>query len=293
MRILPDAKDLINTVEHNRGVTFSELESYTLKGKHKIILSSTNILEFAASLPDTDDFLQMRSLLQRIEQLPLLYIKEWTIPYLELIAAKEAFDNGHEYPGIDPYVGRWDDTIAPLGRPTPTAALVGFRIDEAIRMLWKADPNSLRFPSKEVGNLIRDQYKAKRSSTPAPRSLVKKEFGKAVEQLFRHWNIDANGTDVAKLADWIYADPARCPGLRIHHDMRYELLGAISDKMQDNDTQDFAYLYAIPYVDAITLDRRITAYATAVARRLKKLTSSADYTSHIFPNIGALMKAHP
>ncbi|MDT4895925.1 MAG: hypothetical protein QOH25_1002 [Acidobacteriota bacterium] len=106
MRILPDAKDLIKTIEHNQGVTFSELESYTQKGNHKIVLSSTNILEFAASLPDTDDFLQMRSLLQRIEQLPLLYIKEWTIPYLELLAAKDAFDNGREYQGIDPYVGR-------------------------------------------------------------------------------------------------------------------------------------------------------------------------------------------
>ncbi|MDT4895926.1 MAG: hypothetical protein QOH25_1003 [Acidobacteriota bacterium] len=160
-------------------------------------------------------------------------------------------------------------------------------------MLWKADPNSLRFPSKEFGDLIRNQYEAKRRSTPAPRALVKKEFGKAVEQQFRHWGIDANGTDVAKLADWIYVDLARCPGLRMHHDMRYELLGATTDKMQDNDTQDFAYLYTIPYVDAITLDRRITGYAAAVARRLKKLNPDVDYTGRIFPNIAVVIRAHP
>jgi len=78
----------------------------------------------------------------------------------------------------------------------------------------------------------------------------------------------------------------------MHHDMRYELLGAKGDKMQDNDTQDFAYLYTIPYVDAITLDRRITGYATAVARRLNKLNSAVDYTGRIFPNIGAVMKSN-
>jgi len=228
-----------------------------------------------------------------VEKLPLRYIKEWTIPREELRSAKRAFDHGDEYQRIDPYVGRWDDTIAPVGQPTPTEPLVALRLDEIIYMLWKKDPTALQFPSKRVGDLIRSQYEAKRQATTAPRRLVQKEFAKTVEQQFGTWGIPADGTDLVALAKWIYADPSRCPGLRMHHDMRYELLGAVTDKMKDSDTPDFAYLYAIPYVDAVTLDRRITSYATAVSNRLKKQNPTVDYTSRIFPNLAALMKANP
>lgn len=293
MRILLDAKDLINTVEHDRGVTFAELERYTQNGNHTIVLTSTNILEFSASLADTGDFLQMRSLLQKVEKLPLSYLKEWTVPYEELLSAKRAFDIGNEYQSIDPYVRRWDDTIAPIGQMTPTEPLVALRLDEIIYMLWKRDPTALQFPSEQMGSLIRAQYEAMRRSTPNPRRLVQKEFAKTVKRQFESWSIPVDGTDLAELAKWIYADPSRCPGLRIHHDMRYELLGAVTDKMKDNDTPDFAYLYAIPYVDAVTLDRRIRGYATAVVRRLNKLNPGVDYTGRIFPNIGGVMKAHP
>lgn len=215
MRILLDAKDLINTVEHDKDVTFTELEQYIQNGNHSIALTSTNILEFSASLADTGDFLQMRSLLQKVERLPLSYVKEWTIPYEELLSAKRAFDSGNEYQGIAPYVRRWDDTIAPVGQTTPTEPLVALRLDEIIYMLWKRDPTALQFPSKQVGNLIRSQYEAKRLATPAPRRLVQKEFAKTVERQFGSWGIPVDGTDLAKLAKWIYADPSRCPGLRV------------------------------------------------------------------------------
>jgi len=72
--------------------------------------------------------------------------------------------------------------------------------------------------------------------------------------------------------------------------MCYELLGAVTDKMKDNDNYDFAYLYTIPYVDAITLDRRIRGYATSVTRRLKELNPAVDYASRLCQDFDAVMK---
>jgi hypothetical protein len=290
MRILPDAKDLINTVEHDKGVTFNDLERFLTQGNHEVVLTSTNVLEFAASLSDTDDFLQMRRLLQKLENLQLRYIKETTIPLEELRAAKFAYDSGTHYREIDPYVARWDETISLVGEPASTEPLVALRLDEIIYMIWKKDRTALQFP-KHSGKLIRSHYEEKRQTTPAPRMLAKKEFGKYVEQQFRYWGIDASGTDLDALGDWVYSDPARCPGLRMYYDMCYELLGAITDKMKDNDTQDFAYLYAIPYIDAITFDRRIRGYAASVAQRLKKLNPHVDYTNRLFQSFESVMKA--
>jgi hypothetical protein len=182
MRILPDAKDLINVVEHDKGVAFADLERYVQQGGHEVVLTSTNVLEPAAPLAHNDDFLEMRALLQKVERLPLRYIKEWTIPLKELNAAKTAFETSVEYQGIDPYVRRWDDTIAPLGKPTPTEPLVGLRLDEIIRMLWKADPTSLQFPASQVGPIIRGQYDNKRLDPSTSRLLAKPEFEKTVRQ---------------------------------------------------------------------------------------------------------------
>src|SRR5690242_5156686 len=162
MRILPDAKDLINIVEHDVGVTFDDLEQFLSNGQHKIVLTSTNVMEFVAPLSDNGDFLQMRTLLQKLERLPLCYMKETDIPLKELRAAKAAFDQKHNYQQIDPYVNRWDDTISVSDKPTPTSHLVALRLDEIIYMIWKKDPTIFRFPSKEIGSLIRDQYQAKR-----------------------------------------------------------------------------------------------------------------------------------
>jgi len=193
MRILPDAKDLINTVEHDKGVIFNDFEQFVRQGNHEIVLTSTNVLEFAASLVQTGDFLQMRSLLQKLEKLPLRYIKETTIPLQELRSAKFAYDSGTNYRQIDPFVARWDDTIALEGQATPTQVLVALRLDEIIYMIWKKDPTALQFP-KKTGEWIRDQYEAKRHSTPAPRSLAKKEFCNYVERQLSYWGVDIGGT---------------------------------------------------------------------------------------------------
>lgn len=289
MRILPDAKDLINTVEHDEGVTFNDFERFLTQGNHALVLTSTNVLEFAASLSDTDDFLQMRSLLQKLEKLPLLYIKETTIPLEELRSAKTAYDSRTQYREIDPYVARWDETISMVGEPAATEPLVGLRLDEIIHMIWKRDRTALQFP-KRSGELIRSHYEAKRKTTSAPRLLAKKEFEKYVGRQFTYWGIDASETDVSALSNWVYSDPARCPGLHMYYDMCYELLGATKDKMKENDIQDFAYLYAIPYVDAITLDRRIRGYAASVAQRLKKLNPDVDYTNRLFQNFESVMQ---
>ena len=67
MRILPDARDLINLTEHGRPVGTEEFCNYLEAHQHQIALSFTNIRELAGPLARRGDFLQVRRWLQALE----------------------------------------------------------------------------------------------------------------------------------------------------------------------------------------------------------------------------------
>jgi hypothetical protein len=66
-----------------------------------------------------------------------------------------------------------------------------------------------------------------------------------------------------------------------------EFANNVGDKGQLGDPPDFAHVSVAPYVDAITLDARMSDYVKTAARRLAQLDERIDYDQRIFRNLSA------
>jgi hypothetical protein len=111
MHILLDSRDLINVVEHEHPVSVEEFGKYLNDRGHQIVFCFSNVRELAVPLSCGVTFLEIRPLLQRLEQLPHVCLKEVGIFPMEIQAAVDAFTSGNDYQAPSPYVGRWDDTV--------------------------------------------------------------------------------------------------------------------------------------------------------------------------------------
>ena len=110
LRILLDAKDLIDIVEHGRPITVDQFRAWLIDKKAAVVLSFTNINDFVGKAFEQNAFLEMRPLLQSIETLPHTYMQEGMIKINELREALVGYRAGREPSPINPYVRRWDET---------------------------------------------------------------------------------------------------------------------------------------------------------------------------------------
>lgn len=294
MRFLLDAKDLIDVVEHGRPIAPMEFDEYLRSRGHEIVLTSTNVREFAAPLMTDGEFLKMRGLLQSLEALPVCYMKEGTILHEELSAAWRAYESGSEYEGIDPYVRRWDETVF-IGDAS-TRIRVGYRLDEMIYSLWKGPSRALLVPRRHI-DWTRANIMKERALTDEERLSLKKNFIGSVGRHLRDGrrfgigNVPIENVDQDAFGNWIYSNPDRSPGFRLHYNTYHELVANVRDIPRDSDLLDFVHILSIPYVNAITMDRRMCDYTRRVGRRLHKEYGSTNYAERIFPKLAHLLDA--
>jgi len=91
-------------------------------------------------------------------------------------------------------------------------------------------------------------------------------------------------------AEWVYENPARCLGIRFNHEVYRALLENLTDIPETADFSDLAHVYAVPYVDAITLDRRMRHYCRIGAQRLTRAGGSPDLAGRIYSNFESIIK---
>lgn len=285
-RVLLDASDIINILEHSRP-TVEALESSLHSRNATLVLTFTNVLEFVRPILDDGDFLRFRPLLQRLERLPIRYLRNAHIPMQELKGAVEAFLSGAEYQAIDPYVRRWEET-AQLPGMSVCEMLVDLRIDEAVYMIWKTNPEAIRGPAKAAARL--------RALVVADRRLVRanpvrpaKNFVNAVGRYLQRsvlYDFACPENRIQELAEWVYSDPRRCPGLRLHYDLYHQMLSDVQDTPKDSDLCDHSHASCLPYVEEISLDRRMAHHLRQVCRRLERITHGLGYSDRIRAGVG-------
>ncbi len=286
-RVLLDASSLIG-LEHGRPVSFADLD-VTLREQHaRLVLTRTNVLEFSASAAKTGDFLALRRELQQIERLPVAYLREGGITRSELMEAVAAFSEHREFAPIDPYVGRWDETLV-LEGPSPAQVLMNQRLDDLVFMLWKQ--GALSVTERRWGRLLKQQFKEDRGLPAGMRKAIRSNFCKALSRHLAMFSISFPEHTVDELADWIYDNPMRCPGHRLAYDVRQELMNNLTEAVTANDISDLAHVEALPYVDAITMDRNTADLCRRVSKRLNKKHSSVRYQHRIFPSLKDLLDA--
>ncbi|HEV2495823.1 MAG TPA: hypothetical protein VG204_22430 [Terriglobia bacterium] len=290
MRLLLDSNSLIDLVEHGRPVDVSAFAAKLRSVEAKVVLTLTNVREFSAPAFLRQDFLSHRALLQEVERLPLAYMCEVSITWRELLRAWIDFSAGHDYTPTSPYVSQWIETLYLYGAPRNATPLVNVRLDDSVyelRASWEQ-----RFEERRsVGTIIRQQFAADRKLPPARGDARRRNFVRTVEGNLGVFGIDIPKSQIEPLGNWIYENPERCPGLRLIYETRDSLLHNLTDEPQDNDLWDFIHLQAIPYVDAICLDRRAADYAHRAARLIRGLNPSVDYADRIFSNLREVISA--
>lgn len=294
MRILLDSRDLINVVEHGQPIAAQDFDAYLRRGNHQNVLTFTNVRELSSPLAAGVGFLQIRSLLQALEQMPHACLKEVTIVAIEIQSAADAFNSGTEYAGCSPYVTRWDHTlVARPGQLEPAAEdWVNFRLDQIVYLICLTRPDVFAPPEHHLGRL-QALLENDRSQPRAGQAPARDHFIRSIKNHAATHGIRLPDGRENQFARWVYANPDRCPGLRINHETYRALMENYEDVPETADLSDLAHVSAIPYVDALTLDRRMRHYCGVAFRKILRFGGAINYADRLHPDVAALMQRHP
>jgi hypothetical protein len=293
MRILLDARDLINLFEHERPATVRAFDTYLRACEHQIVLSSTNVRELSSPLSAGVQFLQLRPILQSLEQPPHLYIKEVTIVALEIQAAVNAFNQGTQFESPSPYVPRWDYTLLSFpGRSRPAVEnWIDFRLDEIIYHIHRTRPDVFAPPRQHLPAL-EALFEKDRAAFRAGKAPARQHFVRSIKNHAATHRINLPNGREDEFAVWVYANPNRCPGLRLNHEVYRALVANYADTPEVADFSDLAHVFAIPYVDVATLDRRMRHYCRSGARKMVRFGSANNYEDHVEPDVTSIMRRY-
>jgi hypothetical protein len=195
--------------------------------------------------------------LNRLEDMPHIYVAEARITALELQEAVSAFLEGREYRAIDlPVVPRFDYVVSAF-RDVPTKQYLKYPLAQIVFELWCTDKAVLAgYPEHGA------RYKEILTSDRARRDYKEHEanFWNVVTRDLKLYRIAFPAEQVKALADWIWESPARCPAIRLGYTVFHKILRNVTDSGYESDIPDFAHLSCIPYCDAVTLDSRMRGY---------------------------------
>jgi hypothetical protein len=291
MRVLLDSRDLINVLEGRSPVSVADLESYLCSGNHEIVLCFSNVRELVSPLVDGASYLDIRPLLQVLERLPHTYMKEVGIVGIELQAAFDAFNAGTEFVNPSPYVNRWDQVLSPLpGNQRPaTDFLVNVSLDNLVFWTYIGNPPVFAPPRHHLPQL-RAIMEADRKLLRSGKLPAKQHFMKSVKNHAATHRVTLPVGREDEFALWIYANPNRCPGFRLNHEIFRSLTGNYQDVPEASDFTDLALTFALPYVDSATLDRRIRDYCQRACRKLSKLNVAHNYRERVYNDVSDLLQ---
>jgi hypothetical protein len=290
-RILLDASSLID-LEHGKPVSYEELDRLLRENHARLILTYTNVLEFAAPFGRTGDRVALRDRLQQVERLPVGYLRERGILLAELKEAVQAFNGHRECARISPYVGRWDETVKPEG-PSPMGALVNQSLLDCVSNVLRVSGGSPLTITKRYFEIpFKMQFENDRKLTAGARKASAPHFQETMRKHLTKHSIEFPPDQVKELANWIYRDPLnRCPGYRLAWEVRRELANNSTENVSANDAQDSSSTLAVPYVDAVTMDRNAADLCRRVIRRWKKTFPAINYDERIFTSLKDLLAA--
>jgi hypothetical protein len=294
MNILPDTRDLINLTERGQPISADEFRQYLLNRNNQTVLTFNNIRELSGPLAINGDFLRIRPSLQLLEAMPHTYLREVGIVGIELKSAVEAFTNGTEYQDVSPYVNRWDGTLmTQSGQVTNYfEMLVGLRLDELVHEVFRYQPHAFAPLHEKLPQLI-TLLRQDRELLRAGKVPAREHFTRSVKKHADYHKVPLPVGREEEFARWIYSNPRRCPGLRLNHEVYRRLMRNYTDVPEVGDFVDLNLIFAVPYVDAATLDNRMREYCSQAAGSLMRLGLVVDYRKRLYPDLREVMQKNP
>lgn len=291
MRILPDTRDLIELFQHSNPASAAEFEQYLREGNHEIVLSFTNVWELAGPLGRGREFMELRPYFQSLDRMPHTCMRNVGIFGDEISAAVDAFDKGTAYQAPTPYVRRWDATLEPIRdhQFPSTADMLILGLDEIIFLINHSNPGVFSITPNHLA-LLQAQFQNDRALHMAGQAPARLHFSRALRSHADSRKICLPRGREEEFAEWVYADPSRCPGLRLNHEAYRALLENYTDIPERGDFADLAHIATIPYVEAATLDRRMRNYCRRAAGQMLAAGALIDYAGRVYENLADVMQ---
>jgi hypothetical protein len=253
MKVFLDSWILIRLLDGHGSPGLDEVRDRLCGKGHQIAITPTLVFELAAPLSASSTETSVMRRLIDLESLPTAYLADGQIARRELFSAIQAFDDCREYVPVDPYVERFDAAI-PLYGPAPTALHLHHGLPETVLTIWQERPELFRAPIEQFRALIEADRKVSRAPSLAM------HFREKLRRDLSLYGLSGPRGGVNALADWIYECPDRCPGTRLNYEVYHHLRRNVGDQPEASDFGDFAHVRCTPYVDLVTLDRRMADY---------------------------------
>ena len=279
MRIYLDSRDHIFITERFSVEETNAFEAAIREGSHELVFSMHNIIECCAPLNQSTNQNSVMKILNRLESMPHVYIAEAKVPALELMEETRAFSERREYGVVNPFVARFDEVLSPFNRPA-THDYINYGLAHTIFELWQEDPRLFQPYTTESIRLetIRDHDRNRNDYRQHEHN-----FSNTVARDLRLYNIAFPQEAVIDLAAWIWAAPNRCPSLRLGYEVFHKIIRNVTDSGEESDIPDFAHVDCVPYVDAITLDRRMRGYVEQADRIM-----GTEYSHELFGDVNEI-----
>jgi hypothetical protein len=284
MRILLDAKDLINIVEHSKPLRLSEFNTWLREHNSRLVYSLGNVRGLGGPIGlDDTQVPRIMEYIDRLEGLPHCYISS-EVDLLELRSALHGYERGTEYEPIDPYVPRFDFVFPRFANPTR----LNYPMRDIVYDLWKACPSVFKPQPKFhkiqalALSIDREQSGIRRKPPLSPTEPI-------VEVLMLKMSVSE--TRATEVASWISAARTRCPALWLARAIGWAMSENRTYVARKDDTFDMAEMYYIPYIDAATVDRAMLDWFSRAQRKLQLNGDVAKQIPKVFRSLADLMAA--
>jgi len=287
VRILLDAKDLINVVEHSKPVKLSELDDWLRARNARLVYSLGNIRGLAAPLAiDSSHLPRIKEYIGQLEGLPHCFIGS-DINLIELRSALRCFEASKEYEPVNPFVPRFDYVFPRFANPKK----LYYPMWDSVPDLWRACPHIFK-PQHKFHEILAFAMSIDREKPVARRLPVEVPAETIIETLMDKMSVTKERA--TEVASWINdGGPFRCPAMWLARALGSAMSQNRTYSARRDDTFDMAEMWAIPYVEAATVDRTMLDWFSRARRNIERKGGMVNESPRVFKSLQDLMAASP
>jgi hypothetical protein len=271
--IYPDSSNLINLIQGRIGADIEVLGTSLKARGHYLVLSFQTLMELSWPALRKDETLEVRRDLNRLDQLPTVFVNDGAIAYQEYQEAARAFREHREWAvsGVEPICNRLCDAIDPQGR-SYVLRVGGMRIPllnvgtaETMLEMWRRDRDTFSVHRRRYAEWMR-MMRRDRSIPQVPK--LGDHFVVATRRNLELHGLRIPSDEIEELARWIYSSPPRCPGVRMGYETQHRLRRDRNTGLKPSDIIDIFRVHALPYVDFFVTDKRMMKYCREAAKEI-------------------------
>ena len=210
------------------------------------------------------------------------------IRQIEFGHALTAYAHGEEPERADVYAPTWFRTFTYPNQDADLAAATQMSLSEQVVGMARLNPGIFSNKPEHAQNMQSAVDQDRMVTNAVRRNRAR--FEGAVRLALADAELPIPTSGLTNFARWLRENPARFPGWRLFEESYLEFCTNIEDAVDLGDLSDWSHVSAIPYVDAITLDRRIAGYTKETSRKLAEQKHDIGYRERVFHSTEAWLR---